>query len=94
MRQALILFQLSLWVSTVYAFYPFVPEYRIAEGRNGAKQRASRSATALDSKTVQTNGFITFPISRRAPADVGMLYTPFIRDVLTTVSTCSPTSRS
>ncbi|EMR66519.1 putative aspartic-type endopeptidase protein [Eutypa lata UCREL1] len=69
MRQALILFQLSLWVSTVYAFYPFVPEYRIAEGRNGAKQRASRSATALDSKTVQTNGFITFPISRRAPAD-------------------------
>lgn len=67
MHQALVLFQLSLWVTSIYAFYPFVPDYRIAEGHNGAKHRDGRT---VDSKTtIESNGFITFPISRRAPAD-------------------------
>ena len=80
MRQTLILLPLSLWVTSTYAFYPFVPEYLLQEGHGGARLRADREETDPSSKEARRDGPIAFPLSRKATADVGQPYTdPFRR---------------
>lgn len=73
MHQALVLLQLSLWATSIHAFYPFVPSYRIDEGRDGAK-RDGRGDTTLDARTTRGDGSVTFQISQRAhDAKVGLV---------------------
>ena len=74
MRQTLILLQLSLWVTSIYAFYPFVPDYLLQEGRDGARRRTGSKDVASNSKTSRSVGSIAFPLSRRTPTDVGPPY--------------------
>lgn len=71
MRQTLILLQLSLWVTSIYAFYPFVPDYLLQEGRDGARRRTGSKDVASNSKTTRSGGSIAFPLSRRTPTDAG-----------------------
>ena len=81
MHQNLILLPLSLWVTSVSAFYPFVPENLRREARGGARLRADRTEAGSNSRTARGDGSIAFPLSRKAATDVSLLYAvPFMRN--------------
>ncbi|RYP14998.1 hypothetical protein DL765_005995 [Monosporascus sp. GIB2] len=66
MRRTLVLLQLLLWINRIYAFYPFIPKFRVADGREGAGGGVDRSDAALRSRTAQGGRPITLELSRKA----------------------------
>ncbi|RYP63592.1 hypothetical protein DL771_009200 [Monosporascus sp. 5C6A] len=66
MHRTLVLLQLLLWVNGIHAFYPFVPKFRVADGREGTGRRVDRSDAVLRSRTAQGDRPITSKLSRKA----------------------------
>ncbi|RYP48190.1 hypothetical protein DL769_011231 [Monosporascus sp. CRB-8-3] len=69
MHRTLVLLQLLLWINGIHAFYPFVPKFRVADGREGAGRGVDRSDAALRSRTAQGDRPITLKLSRKASSN-------------------------